>query len=136
MRALAVLAVFAVGAAAQQPLEYKVTVQGEIVKGSRADHFLTFTTPMQIPDAMLPPGTYIFTITASSVVQVATADRSEYLAQFFTVPVNRVEPGENYEVTVVRDTAASPRRITKWFLPYQPMGFEFLYAGEGVRGAR
>ena len=133
--AIAAVAVFAATAVAQ-PVEYKVTVTGEIVKGSPSEHFLTFDTPVAIPDATLPAGTYIFQMLASSVVQVSSADRSQQWAMFFTAPVRRPDPGDQYEVTLLQTGDKSPRRITKWFLPNQRLGFEFLYSNDEVRGAR
>src|SRR5262245_23275064 len=91
MLATATVAVFATNAFAQQPLEYNVVVKVEVVKGSPGDHFLTFNTPVTIPDGTLAPGTYIFSILGSSAIQVRTADRSEPLAMFFTTPIRRAE---------------------------------------------
>jgi len=134
--AIAALAVFATTAVAQQPVEYKVMVTGEIAKGSPSEHFLTFNTPVAIPDATLPAGTYIFRMLESSVVQVSSADRSQQLAMFFTAPVQRPDAGEQYEVTLLQTGDRSPRRITKWFLPNRSLGFEFLYGNDAVRGER
>ena len=47
---------------------YKVTVTGEVARGSAADHFLTFNGPFQIPEVTLPAGTYVFTVVAPSIV--------------------------------------------------------------------
>jgi hypothetical protein len=130
----AVMAISAT-AFAQQPLEYKVTVKAEVVKGSPGDHFLTFDEPVAIPNATLPAGTYIFSVMGSSVVQVSTADRSQQLAMFFTAPSRRIDLSDSYEVTLIATRDRSPRRVTQWFLPYQPVGLEFLYPpAEGVAG--
>jgi hypothetical protein len=134
--AIAALAVFAATAVAQPPVEYKVTVTGGIAKGSPSEHFLTFDTPVAIPDATLPAGTYVFQMLGSSVVQVSSADRSQQWGMFFTAPVRRADAGDQYEVTLLQTGDKSPRRITQWFLPNQSLGFEFLYANDEVRGAR
>lgn len=133
MLALASLAVFSATAFAQDPVEYKVTVKGDVVKGSPGDHFLTFKGPVAIPDATLPAGTYIFTVVGSSAVRVSNADRTP-LAMFFTSPILRVDPSDSYEVTLVPTESGATRRIAKWFLPNQSKGFEFLY--EEASGAR
>jgi hypothetical protein len=130
--ALALPVVFATTAAAQEPVEYEVTVKGDVVKGSPSDHFLTFATPVSMPDVTLPAGTYIFTIRESSIVQVRSADRSQAYGLFFTMPVESGEWREQHAITLAGET----RRITKWFLPDRTTGFEFLYAEAEVSAER
>ena len=127
--ALAVLAVFATAAAAQQPVEYKVTVTADAVKGAPNDHFVTFSGPVHIPDVTLPAGTYVFSIVAPSVVQVTNTDRSQFYAMFFTAPVQRADADDQYDMRFASNELA-PNRITRWFLPNREVGFEFLYPAE------
>jgi hypothetical protein len=127
--ALAVLAVFATAAAAQQPVEYKVTVTADAAKGSPNDHFVTFSGPVHIPDVTLPAGTYVFSIVAPSVVQVTNTDRSQFYAMFFTAPVQRADADDQYDMRFASNELA-PNRITRWFLPNREVGFEFLYPAE------
>lgn len=134
--ALATLAIFTANAAAQEPVEYKVTVKGEVVKGSLNDHFVTFSAPVQLPEVSLPAGTYIFSLVAPSVVQVTNVDRSQHYALVFTAPVHRPDATDEFEMTFVSADATAPRRLDKWFLPNQSLGFEFLYPQGEVRGAR
>jgi hypothetical protein len=127
--AIAVLAVFATTVAAQQPVEYKVTVTADVVKGSPNDHFVTFSGPVHIPEVTLPAGTYIFSIVAPSVVQVTNTDRSRFYATFFTAPTWRAEADDQYDLRFAANESA-PNRVTKWFLPNRELGFEFLYPAE------
>lgn len=127
---------FAATVAAQQPLEYKVTVQGETVKGSPADHFLTFSAPFQLPEVTLPAGSYIFTVNASSVISVTSADRTHHYAMFFTAPAPQDQAGDDYQMEFTRVDDKSPQRIAKWFLPYRSTGFEFLYPKAEAAGER
>jgi len=127
--ALAVLAVFATTAAAQQPVEYQVTVTADVVKGSPNDHFVTFSGPVHIPEVTLPAGTYIFSIVAPSVVQVTNTDRSRFYAMFFTAPVQRADADDQYDMRFAANELA-PHRITRWFLPNRDVGLEFLYPAE------
>ena len=127
--ALAVLAVFATAAVAQQPVEYKVTVTADAVKGSPNDHYVTFSGPVHIPDVTLPAGTYVFSIVAPSVVQVTNTDRSQFYAMFFTAPVQRADADDQYDMRFASNELA-PNRITRWFLPNRDVGFEFLYPAE------
>jgi hypothetical protein len=133
--ALAIVAMCAAPAQAQEDLQYKVVVTGDIVKGTLADHFLTITEPMRVPDAMLTPGTYIFTLVGSSAVRVSTADRLP-IAMFFTSPAARLDAGDSYEITLQRPAPRAQGRITQWFLPNQAVGLQFLYSAEEVRGER
>jgi hypothetical protein len=126
----------ALSADAQQPLEYKVTVMGEAVKGSASDHFLTFSGPFQIPEVTLPAGTYVFTFVAPSVVRVSSPDRSQQYATFFTMPVEQVEPEDQYRMVFARTGEAVPPRIAKWFLPNRTAGFEVLYPKVDAAGER
>lgn len=131
--ALAVAMMFSSTLIAQQ-VEYKVTVKAEEVKGASNDHFLTFSGPVQIPDVTLPAGTYVFSLVAPSVVQVSSADRLQQYAMFFTAPIVRADATDEYEMTIIPTDPTAPGRITKWYLPNQTRGFEFLYAE--VRGDR
>lgn len=133
--ALAVALALTTNAVAQQ-VEYKVTVKAEEVRGSATDHFLTFTGPVQIPDVTLPAGTYVFSLVAPSIVQVTSADRSLQYAMFFTAPVQRLDPTDDYEMTIVPTNASTPGRVAKWFLPNQTRGFEFLYPPAATLGER
>src|SRR5262245_38654390 len=105
---LALFASMVVPAAAQQPLEYRVTVQGEQPKGSANDHFMTFDAPFQIPDVSLPAGTYVFTIVAPSVIRVTSTDRSQHYGMFFATPINRAEPGGDYVMEFVATVPGAP----------------------------
>lgn len=126
----------AASAAAQQPLEYKVTVTGEVARGSAADHFLTFNGPFQIPEVTLPAGTYVFTVVAPSIIRVSSPDRSHQYAMFYAMPIAQWEPGDQYEMVFARTDPAAPLRIAKWFLPYQTAGFEFRYPKIETAGDR
>ena len=132
---VALLALTAVSAVAQQPVEYNVTVLGQPVKGSANDHFLTFSGPFQIPELTLPAGTYVFTIVAPSVVRVSSTDRSQQFATFFTMPIAQVDPGDQHEMVFARTGEGAPR-IAKWFLPNRTTGFEIRYPKVETAGER
>jgi hypothetical protein len=118
----------------QKPLEFKVTVTAEPVVGSAADHFLTFSGPVEIPDVGLAPGTYIFRILAPSVVQVLSKDRKMVYTTFFTIPTWRPDSEEGDVVAFVKTRNDAPLRMIKWFEPNQLQGRELLYppAGEEI----
>lgn len=134
---LAVLGAFATTAAAQAPVEYNVTVKANVVKGSPNDHYVTFTAPVEIPDATLAPGTYVFSVIAPSIIQVTNSDRTLHFAMFFTAPAQRGGAANDaYQMAFAESNAGSPSRITKWYLPNRAVGYEFLYPATEVSGAR
>src|SRR5262245_60767659 len=133
---LALLASTIVPAAAQQPLEYRVNVQGETAKGSVNDHFMTFDAPFQIHEVTLPAGTYVFTIVAPSVIRVSSTDHSRQYGMFFTTPINWAEPGDDYAMEFVPTAPGAPARIARWFLPNQSVGFEIPYSKVELAGER
>jgi len=129
-----ILAFFSAAAAAQQPLDYKVTVTADIVKGSPSDHFMTFSGPVQLPDVTLGAGTYVFHFLGSSVIQVTNTNGKESYAMFFAVPVTRPIALDDYQVDVAFLAATAPPRVTKIFLPGRLQGVELLY--DEARGDR
>ena len=116
-------------AQAQQPLEFSVTVTGQVgaVKGSPTDHFLAFSAPVEVPGVGLAPGGYIFRFIAPSVVQVLSSDRSTEYAMFLTVPVSRSEVTNKYVMTLKRIRDDAPVRIASWFMPNSAIGVEPIY---------
>lgn len=133
--ALASAGVFGTTAAAQQPLEYKVTVAAEAVKGAANDYFVTLSGPVHLPDVTLAAGTYVFKLLDSSMIQVGSTDRSEVYTMFFTTPVQRRGTEEDYEVTLVARGATAPPRVKEMFLG-RTLGFEPVYDNTEARGDR
>jgi hypothetical protein len=131
---LATLGVFCAAAAAQT-LDYKVTVYGGVIKGSAADHFVILPEPMQLPDATLGAGTYIFKVVEPSVIQVTSTDRSIVYTTFFTAPAARPFETDDYSVTLLRRGSMTPL-VTKMFLGKRVPGFEPIYSPEEARGER
>ena len=56
----------------------RVTVVGHVgeVRGAAAEHFLSFSAPIEIPGATLTPGTYIFKTVAPLILEVMNEQRS------------------------------------------------------------
>ena len=133
--ALGVLAAFSTTAIAQDPLEYKVTVYGGIVKGAAGDHFVTIPEPMQLPDVTLRPGTYIFKAAGPSVIQVLSTDRSFVYTMFFTSPTPRPDGIGEYAFTV-RPRGKTAALVTKMFLGEGALGLEPIYGSNEARATR
>lgn len=133
--ALGVLATFSTTAIAQEPLEYKVTVYGGIVKGAANDHFVTIPEPMQLPEVTLRPGTYIFKVLEPSVIQVLSTDRSWVYTVFFTIPTPRPDGIGEYAFTVL-PRGKTAALVTKMFLGEGALGREPIYGSNEARGER
>ena len=105
-----------------------VTVTGRAeVAGSTAEHFLTFSGPVQLPGVSLAAGTYIFRVVVPSVIQVVAADRSEVFAMFTAMPAVRRDASSGYGVTLTANRYDAPVRLAKLFTPGSSTGFEFIY---------
>ncbi len=131
--ALAFLLVGDTRAGAQVPQvreEVVVTTPPPVVKGSTADHFLSFNGPVAIPGVTLGPGSYIFrrpADNAGSVMQVLSADRRHAYAMFHTLPVSRATNAGKYEVIFGDARSGSPRPIKHLFLADTSIGYELIY---------
>ena len=133
--ALGLIAAWSTTAIAQEPLEYKVTVYGGIVKGAAGDHFVTLPEPLQLPDATLRPGTYIFNVVGPSVIQVLSPDRSVVHTMFFTTPAPRPDGIGEYAFTV-QPRGKTAALVTTMFLGEGTLGFAPVYRSNEVRGER
>ena len=117
-------------AIAQTPgLDVQVTVLGHTgdVVGASSDHFLTFSSPVEVPGVGLKPGAYLFRFVAPSVMQVLSEDRSMVYAMFFVTPTWRSEVTSDYAVTFRRTLHDAPARIATLFTPDASTGYELAY---------
>jgi hypothetical protein len=89
---------------------------------------LTFNQPVEIPNLVLPAGTYVFKrIGGANVVQISHADDTHVLATLITVSDIRDEPSEDTVVTFAERSSGAPKAIKEWFYPGDTVGYEFLY---------
>ena len=104
--------------------------------GAHADEwnkktYLTFSGPVQIPNATLPAGTYLFQLAdpdnAPHVVMVSSKDGKHVYGMFLTIPDKRTQaPSEN--VVMFKETAAgAPEAVQAWWYPGDNFGEEFVY---------
>jgi len=114
-------------AAAQQPYEYKVTVQGGPVIGSPSDTYMTFSSPVGLPGVGLPAGSYVFRPLVPGVYQVLSRDRKVVYTTFFTVPASREASAPDFEAVFAKVNDTAPMRMIQWFEADQPAGRELLY---------
>jgi len=117
-----------------QPKEFNVTVgvSNNAVSGTSSDQFLSFSAPIEIPCAGLPPGTYVFHFVTPSIVQVRSQDGSKMYGTFFTTPVWRGEAKSGPTMTVERTSKQAPLRLVAWFNDGS-YGVAPVYASPAVR---
>lgn len=126
---------------ADQPPRFEDTVVVTVSKpetplrgGGPSDYFLSFSGPVGVPGVTLTAGTYLFRFptgsTASGIIQVLKADRSNAYALFMTIPVQNVKRSLSSDAQVVmwrERQAGAPPAIKEWYLPGQTTGYEFVY---------
>jgi hypothetical protein len=85
----------------------------------------TFSAPVAVPGATLPPGKYLFRLADSAsrnVIQVLTADGKQPRAQFFAMRATRPEPAKEPEVRFMETAAGMPLAIRAWWYPGERTG--------------
>ena len=92
---------------------------------------LTFNSPVQIPGAVLPAGTYWFVLadmpSDRSVVEIFNHNHTCLLATDMTVPTYRDQRTSKTEIRFAERPHGSPVAILQWFYPGRLQGHEFLY---------
>ena len=100
--------------------------------------FFKFNTPVAVPGATLPAGTYLFRIagdqTSRDVVQVLSADGRTPYAMFFAIRDPRIDPVRDPALQFRETAETMPLAVKTWFYPGDYGGYEFLYPKEQARG--
>ena len=92
---------------------------------------ITINNPMQIPGAVLQPGTYVFKLADSSsnrhIVQVFNKDETNVIATVLAIPNYRMRPTGDSELGFWESPANTPQPLRSWFYPGDNFGQEFAY---------
>lgn len=92
---------------------------------------ITFSAPIQIPEKVLPAGTYLFEQAdpndEQNLVRIFSADHSVLYATLQTVPTDRSEPTGDTTITLAEPESGQPKLLVKWFYPGSLTGHEFMY---------
>jgi hypothetical protein len=98
---------------------------------------ISLDTPIEVPGAVLAPGTYVFKLLDSSsnrhIVQITNENQNQTYALTFTTPALRLEPTDKTVLTFYEGKGDRPRAIRTWFYPGDVDGQEFVYRGEQAR---
>jgi hypothetical protein len=94
--------------------------------------YFTFSSPVKVPGAVLPAGTYVFRIadsyTSRDIVQIMNPEQTKIYATVAAVPAYRQEPTSGTVITFEgRPAAAFPDAVQTWFYPLTTYGHRFVY---------
>jgi len=92
---------------------------------------MTVNETIQVPNKVLPPGTYVVKLLDSPsnrhIVQIFNADENELITTILAIPNNRLEPTGNTVFTFWEMPPGQPRALRAWFYPGDNFGQEFAY---------
>jgi hypothetical protein len=103
---------------------------------ARADEWnkktiLTVTETIQLPNTVLPPGTYTFKLLDSlsdrHIVQVFDKDGMHLVTTVLAIPNYRLQPTDKSEFAFWEVPAGNPPALRAWFYPGDNFGQEFAY---------
>jgi LPXTG-motif cell wall-anchored protein len=117
-----------------------VLVAAAGLPAARADQFdrkttMTISEPIQIPNRVLEPGTYVFKLvdwkkSDKHIVQIFTPDEKHVVTTIIAIPNYRLQPKNKTEFTFWETPAGQPPALRAWFYPGDNFGQEFAYPKE------
>jgi len=114
---LALMAVFSLTAAAQQP-------------DTRDRTIMTFSNAVELPGMRLEAGTYVFRLADTqlrNVIQLLSGDEKNVLGQWLFVPAERQDVSGDTVVTFRETAANTTPAVQFWYYPGEKIGKEFIY---------
>jgi hypothetical protein len=92
---------------------------------------VTFSQPVELPNIVLQPGTYVFRLFDSPedrhVVQVFNADQTKLYTTILAIPNYRLTRTEKSVMPFEERPAGMPEALHAWFYPGDNFGQEFVY---------
>jgi len=92
---------------------------------------VTFSSAVQIPGQVLPPGSYVFKLADSQtdrhVVQIFNEDQTHIIATILAIPAYRLKPTDETLITFEERPDGSPEAVKRWFYPGDLDGVAFVY---------
>jgi hypothetical protein len=93
--------------------------------------YVTFSSPVEVPGKVLPPGTYAFKLLDSSsnrnIVQIFDKDQKNLYATILGIPNYRLKAPDKTLIQFEERPSGSPEAIEGWFYPGDNYGLEFVY---------
>jgi hypothetical protein len=103
---------------------------------ARADEWnkktiMTVNEPIQVPNKVLPPGTYVIKLLDSQsdrhIVQIFNQDENHLLTTILAIPNYRIQPSGKTVFTFWETPPGQPKALRAWFYPGDNFGQEFAY---------
>jgi hypothetical protein len=92
---------------------------------------VTFSQPVELPNIVLPPGTYVFKLLDSPanrhVVLVYNADETHFYTAILAIPNYRLKRTEKTVMPFEERAPGMPQAMHAWFYPADNFGQEFVY---------
>jgi len=107
-----------------------------LAPSGRADEWnkkttLTVSESFQVPNKVLPPGTYVIKLLESPsdrhIVQIFNADETQLQTTILAIPNYRLQPTGKTVVTFWETPPGQPKALRAWFYPGDNFGQEFAY---------
>jgi len=92
---------------------------------------VTISEPMEVPGAVLQPGTYVFKLVDSQsdrhIVQIQNEREDHTYATILAVPNYRIQQTGKSIFSFWETPAGQPKALRAWFYPADNFGQEFMY---------
>jgi hypothetical protein len=92
---------------------------------------LTVKESIQVPGAVLQPGTYVMKLVSSladrHIVRISNEREDEVITTILAIPNYRLKPTDKSQFTFWETPAGNPRALRAWFYPGDNFGQEFAY---------
>jgi hypothetical protein len=107
-----------------------------LVPSARADEWnkrtiLTINEPIQVPNKVLPPGTYVMKLLDSPsnrhIVQIFDKNEQHLETTVLAIPNYRLEPTGKTQFQFWETPPGQPKALRAWFYPGDNFGQEFAY---------
>ena len=107
-----------------------------LAPSARADEWnkltiMTVNEPIQVPNQVLPPGTYVVKLLDSPsdrhIVQIFDKDQKHLFTTILAIPNYRIQPTGKTVFTFWETPPGQPKALRAWFYPGDNFGQEFAY---------
>jgi len=107
-----------------------------LATNARADEWnkltiLTVNEPIQVPNKVLPPGSYVIKLLDSPsdrhIVQIFDRDQKHLMTTILAIPNYRIQPTGKTVFTFWETPPGQPKALRAWFYPGDNFGQEFAY---------
>jgi len=92
---------------------------------------LTIKEPIQVPGAVLQPGTYVMKLVESladrHIVRIMNEQEDEVITTFIAIPNYRLKPTGDTAFQFWETPAGNPKALRAWFYPGDNFGQEIAY---------